>query len=125
MDGPRSHNVLVIDDQPDIGQLVSILLARRGHETTVVTTPHDALTLDPDSHAVSLILVDLGVTRGEEALTFDALGATFPNRPIVIMSGHSETAAHDELQRPDVVGFIRKPFRPDDILKFLEPTGAA
>jgi CheY-like chemotaxis protein len=57
-----SHRVLLVDDNPDSSEPLSILLQTRGHETRVSTDGEDAIAV-ADDFRPDCVVLDLGLPR--------------------------------------------------------------
>jgi two-component system, cell cycle sensor histidine kinase and response regulator CckA len=102
----RIRHVLVVEDQPELAQLIRHLLERAGYTVTVVTDPRTAV---PEGVRPDLLLTDVvmpGMTGPEFAAT---LRERFPELRVVYMSGYAST----ELDDPNL---IQKPFNRDTLL---------
>jgi len=118
--------VLLIDDDRDVHQAVSVLLDRAGIELVSAMNPEDAysaLELAP----VEAILLDLNFTRGrthgEEG--FAALARLLgddPNTAVVIITGHSGIRIAVAAMQAGAIDFVMKPWRNEEL---LERVGAA
>jgi PAS domain S-box-containing protein len=103
---PASQHVLVVEDQPELAQLIRHLLERAGYAVTVATDPR---TASAEGVRPDLLLTDVvmpGMTGPEFATT---LRERFPELRVVYMSGYAST----ELDDPNM---IQKPFNRDTLL---------
>jgi two-component system phosphate regulon response regulator PhoB len=111
------RKILVVDDEPDLLELVRVNLAQAGFEVVTAATGRDALeavrSQSPDLVVLDLMLPDLSGTEVCRALRADPVSARLP----VIML----TARADEVDR--VVGFelgaddyVTKPFSPRELV---------
>ena len=114
----RGARVLVVDDDPDIGEFVSLALSDLGYD--VVTVPHGRAALRSiDERQPSLILLDMRmpVMDGWEfARAYqERLG---PHAPIIVF-----TAARNAEERASEVAadtHLAKPFSLDDLIDLVE-----
>lgn len=105
--------VLVVDDDPDIGEFVNLAQSEHGYD--VATAPHGAAALRSIEERVpDLIVLDMRmpVTDGWEfARAYRERPG--PHAPIVVF-----TAARDAAERAaeiDADGFLAKPFSLDEL----------
>jgi CheY-like chemotaxis protein len=108
MNGKR---ILVVDDEPTVGQAIRLALLPDGHAIEVVTSPFEALReFDPGKY--DLILTDFwmeGMTGLELA---ERIKARDPAQPIILLSGSPpfpSTTAVDQI--------ILKPFSAPELRK--------
>lgn len=102
-------NILVVDDEPDIRDLVREILEDEGYEVTVAkdgAAARTAFALDkPDLVLLDIWMPDVdGITLLKE---WSAGGK--PNCPVVIMSGHGTVETAVEATRLGAHDFIQKP----------------
>jgi len=110
--------VLVVDDDPDVRRLVSIILGDAGYDPqTAVDGEHalrSALALKPD-----LIILDLHVPETSLAVrfadTYRERVAAERRAPIVALSGSDDLEAVG--QRLGASAFVKKPFAVDELLQ--------
>ncbi len=111
-----SQQILVVDDEPDILELVRFALTQEGYSVTTATTGQEALDAlkgqRPDAVVLDLMLPDFSGTEVCRRIRSNAEMATLP---ILMLTARSE-----ELDR--VVGFelgaddyVTKPFSPREL----------
>ena len=118
MPGPvlaRAQRILIVDDDPDIHQLLRHILKPRGYDLSSVATAGDAFALlqtDPD---FDLLLLDLGLPdmNGLELLT--RLRGAALTAQVIIVTADSTPEAVTSALREQAYDYVRKPFTPDEI----------
>jgi two-component system, chemotaxis family, chemotaxis protein CheY len=110
----ETRRVLVVDDDPDIGEFVSLALSDEGYE--VVTAPHGRAALTRvEERPPDLIVLDMRmpVMDGWEfARAYRERPG--PHAPIIVF-----TAARDAAERAAAIeanGYLAKPFSLDELL---------
>ncbi|HEY1768150.1 MAG TPA: EAL domain-containing response regulator [Terracidiphilus sp.] len=117
-----SANILVIDDDADIGELVSAAAQALGLQCRATTDAADlACLLDSD---VSLILLDLMMPGMDGVEVLRLLGKLECRASIVLMSGISKRVLDTAERLADalglrIAGHLQKPFRLADLEEFL------
>jgi CheY-like chemotaxis protein len=109
--------VLVVDDEPAIGELAREVLAGDGHQTTVVQDGDEALALlrDPTGH-FDVILLDLMMPGTDGFAVLDALIDEQPDLPVVLTSGYDpRKEAEARFNRALELQFPRKPSPPHEL----------
>jgi CheY-like chemotaxis protein len=109
-DAPKgSEAILIVDDDPDVRQIMSSVLADLGYRVREASNGEAALTI-LKSYRPDLLVIDFGMpgTNGAEV----AASARDQNErmPILFVSGYSDTSAIE-----NAVGktpLLQKPFRP-------------
>lgn len=111
--------VLVVEDDPDIGRLILLLLSRAGLDATLRTDGASGLAavteLRPD-----LLVLDLGlpVLDGWDVLErVRALDG--PRLPVLLLSAHAQETDRNRGLRLGADEFVLKPFRNDDLMARL------
>lgn len=112
-------NILVVDDEPALLQLVTMVLKQNGHTVLSASSGVEALMLYSSYQSkVDLVLTDImmpGMNGIELAARFRALN---PRVRILLMSGF----VSDELVVPPDCELLQKPFLPNRLLEVVEQT---
>jgi CheY-like chemotaxis protein len=116
--------VLIVDDEPLVGQMIASLVKRVGHTAVVVESPAAALEAAAQ-HSIGLVVTDMQMPDGDGVALCEELVRLYPGVPIIAMSGSGETSRHSHLQRALRAGArttLAKPFRLDDFYKVMGAT---
>ena len=119
---PRPKNVLIIDDDPSFGRIVSAHLAGHGYEVSLaldgISGLRKAFQKRPDLVLLNLILPAGG---GEAVLTSLRRSQEAGGVPIFVMSSLLSSKKLEEKARElSAQGFISKPIDPEDLLYIIE-----
>jgi DNA-binding NtrC family response regulator len=107
-DHPR---VLVVDDEPSIRVLLSVMLGRLGCTALPASGCQEAVeALRSQSNPVSLALVDVRMPGGDGPTTLVALRAIDPDLPCCFMTGYAGHYSEEELIGRGALGVLYKPF---------------
>ena len=112
---PDSIRVMVVDDDPDVCELLTEFLGRRGYETEAVQTADEAVRRFETSPpaAVILDLVLPGDMDGLAALAaFRKIDRTVP---ILVLSGQGRTTTVVQAMKLGAIDFVSKPFEEADL----------
>lgn len=116
-----TKKILVVDDDPDMVELLTGVLQERGHSVVVARGGLDALHQGL-RHAPDLILLDLllGDMDGFSVCELLRSQRSTKSIPVVIMS-----ALAGEMTRLNSLGsgaadFLGKPFRRDEVLRLVD-----
>jgi PAS domain S-box-containing protein len=96
----RPGKILVVDDEPSIGQVVTRILAH-DHDVRTLTSAHEALDLITAGERFDVILCDLMMPQMTGQDLYEALGRTAPSQceAIIFLTGGAFTpAAHNFLE---------------------------
>lgn len=106
----------MLDDDPLIGELLSVVLDRAGFEA--VTPPDWPTALGIVTQRLVLAAVcdlQLGDSNGAEVI--GSLQHAAPQLRAIVMSGHPAAHVHAELARVGTEAIVlQKPFRPADLV---------
>ncbi len=97
--------ILVVDDEPAVGDTVKMLLNIDGHEVETANSSTEALGLF-ESGRFDLVFTDFAMPGMNGHQLAAAIKAGAPDQPIVMITGHAGTL-HPS---PDVDLVIGKPF---------------
>jgi CheY-like chemotaxis protein len=112
--------VLLVEDQPQLRQLVVKVLRRSGYEVLVASGPVEALALARVHAAhIDLLLTDVVMPQMNGKQLADQLTAERPGTRVLYTSGYAENAiAQHGILNKDV-HFMPKPFTPDVLLAMV------
>jgi len=111
--------VLVVEDDPDIGRLILLLLRRAGIEGTLRTDGDSGLRAVAEVRPDVLVLdVGLPVLDGWTVLE-RVRAAEGPRLPVLLLSAHAQEADRIRGLRMGADGFVLKPFHNDDLVARL------
>lgn len=113
--------ILVVDDEPDICDLLREILSLAGYDVLVASDGDSAMTL-LRKQPVDLILTDIFMPGKEGIETIMELRRDFPTVKIVAMSGGGKTGELHYLRDAVQLGAVRtisKPFGEEDVLRVV------
>jgi CheY-like chemotaxis protein len=120
---PRSPGfmpvILVVEDDPDIRDLLTMLLEGEGYSIVEAADGQDALMLAL-GREVDLVLLDIAMPR----LTGTEFCLAYRNRgghaPVVLITAAENEAVAAAVETCGAVGHIRKPFDLEQVLVVVE-----
>jgi CheY-like chemotaxis protein len=98
--------ILVVDDEPSVGNTVKMLLQLDGHEVEAAYNSLDALAMFEPGR-FDLVITDFAMPGMNGHQLAAAIKAGAPEQPIVMVTGHAGTL----LPSPDVDFVVGKPFQ--------------
>lgn len=114
-------DILIVDDEPDIRELVSGVLEDEGYQTRTAATSEEAIE-EVRNRTPSLVVLDVWLQGsgmdGLELLQY--LKAVDPLLPIILISGHGNIETAIAAIRRGAYDFIEKPFKSDKLLLVIE-----
>ena len=118
--GP-ARRVLVVEDDPDIGRLILLLLRRAGLHGTLRSDGDSGLRALAELHP-DLLVLDIGLPGidGWQVLEQIRAGATDAARlPVLLLSAHALEADRARGRELGADDFVLKPFRNADLMTRL------
>jgi two-component system cell cycle sensor histidine kinase/response regulator CckA len=116
---PRSRApVLVVEDEPGVRELITVVLARAGHEVVAVDGPHAALTALHRQPIISLMLVDLIMPEMDGYDFVVEARKSAPGVPVIFMSSFAPDASRQAAGDR----FLAKPFNVEELTALVSET---
>ncbi|NTW54418.1 MAG: response regulator [Chlorobaculum sp.] len=115
-----TESILIVEDEPDILELVKDILEWSGYSALTALTPSEAIRKATEHQGIRLLLTDVVMPEMNGSELARKLKTKIPNLKIIFMSGYSADviAGHGTLD--DDVNFIQKPFSVDNLIKAIE-----
>jgi len=113
--------ILLVDDDTNIHEIVSLFLKNVGHDVTCVSSGLSGL--DYVAHnSVDLIILDLAMPVMDGVETFDMLRTDPKTRdvPIMILSVHEESELETRIFSNKRVSYVNKPVDMDHLTTAVE-----
>ncbi|MDD5154691.1 MAG: response regulator, partial [Desulfovibrionales bacterium] len=111
------ETILIIDDEPLVLSVAQNILEDFGYKVIPVSDPREALGMyQKQQQDIDLVILDLIMPQigGMECL--DKLLGINPGVKVMLTSGYSANGHGKEAMRPELKGFIRKPFQVAEFL---------
>jgi len=106
---PRSSPlVLLIDDEPDILELLTLTLDRMGLESETAANVKDAIVKLND-HNFDLCLTDLRLPDGSGLEIVNFIQQSMPQVPVAVISAHGNMQAAIDAMKAGAFDFVSKP----------------
>jgi CheY-like chemotaxis protein len=109
--------VLVIDDDEAVLELAEEFLTRAGHEVVTARGGREGLAhfaRDPTGFAA--VVADLAMPDMDGGQVLEELRRLRPDVPVILATGHGSDRVARSAERAGPVGFLRKPYAPEDLL---------
>jgi PAS domain S-box-containing protein len=109
--------ILVVDDEPLIRQMTNVVLSQRGFKVVEAADGMQAVArYRAEMDQIDLIILDLTMPKlsGQEA--FRQLRQINPQVGVLFASGYTTEHITEE-EQGQILGFVKKPFRPNELLK--------
>jgi DNA-binding NtrC family response regulator len=118
------RTILVIDDNPAVGEALSLLFSLHEIRTHVATSPEEGLALLART-PVDLVVQDMNftadTTSGEEgAVLFRAIRAAHADLPVILLTAWTHLATAVELVKAGASDYLAKPWDDQRLLATVE-----
>ncbi len=112
--------ILVVDDEEPVRSLAKSSLERAGFNVIVAQDGQECVDLFAENRAqIRAVLLDMTMPRKGGPETFGELRSMQPDLPVLLSSGFSEQEAVSILSGEGLAGFLRKPYKPNQLLEGL------
>ncbi|MBK8128254.1 MAG: response regulator [bacterium] len=104
--------ILVIDDDPNVRQMLCSMLEREGFETETAVNGHQGMA-QFRANPAQLVITDIIMPEQEGIETIRQLKTEFPDVPVIAMSGGGRIGPSDYLSMAKLLGAaytLSKPF---------------
>lgn len=111
--------ILIVDDEPSVGDALKLVLESQGYEVVLVTNGRDGID-QARSRRFGFGVVDLFLTdiSGYQVIT-DLLNLQ-PQIPILLITAHGSPQVFAEAKKLGAIGALAKPFSPAEILELID-----
>jgi PAS domain S-box-containing protein len=118
---PRAAaTILVVEDDPDVREMIVGILSDLGYQTLVATNGPEALAILNDGHSVDLLFTDIVMPAGMSGTDLAHQASRLrPDLKVLLSSGYAREANQWPSARVEFP-FIAKPYRPTTLGKKLE-----
>ena len=114
-------SILIIDDENDICEMVSIILKDEGYKTKIANNFDEAIN-NIQNDNISLIITDIwmnnNIKAGLEILQWSKEYNSLT--PVIMMSGHGNIETAMIAAKTGAFDFIEKPFKSERLLLLVE-----
>jgi len=116
-----SSTILLVDDDIAVLAALSKLLGHFGYVVAGASNPEAAMNYVTGSRkCFDLIITDLAMP-GIGGVEFMAMvKKTFPNVPVIVMTGHTEQCTNEEAMRCGASAYLAKPFETPHFISTIE-----
>jgi two-component system nitrogen regulation response regulator NtrX len=112
-----ASDILIVDDEPDIRELVAGILQDEGHGTRTARDSDEALAAVV-AHRPNLVFLDIWLkgSRLDGLQLLDSLKQEHPELPIVLITGHGNSETAVSAINRGAYDLIEKPFKADRLM---------
>ena len=115
--------ILLIDDEPEIAEFASEMLAEEGYKVIVARDGFEALKIFQQIHRqIGLVILDFFLPVMDGDAVFEELKALNPGVNVVLSSGFAEQNKIGAMLAQGLRGFIPKPYTREKLLEQVRST---
>ena len=121
---PRGNGelVLVVDDEPAIGEIASVILRHNGYRTLVAADGHEALAIFREKNGeIKVVVSDFMMPRMDGPSTIREMRRIQPDIQTIIITGLGEDGRIAEAKAAGTNTVIAKPFTAEQLLSAIHP----
>jgi two-component system response regulator GlrR len=113
------NRILVVDDDPNIIELVKMRLESAGYDVTAAEKEEEAICA-VKTEPVDLCLLDLMLENQDGISLMENVHSITPDVPAIILTAHGTIETAVEAMRKGAYSYLTKPFEPRDLLVQIE-----
>ena len=110
-----SKNILVIDDEPNLRHVLTVVLEKAGYSVSSAADGKEAISIT-ETKPFNVILCDLRMPRMDGLTFLKHATARALDAAIIVMSAYGTIDTAVEAMKLGAADYISKPFKPDEIL---------
>lgn len=110
--------ILILDDEPKMGKILSRVLAREGHNAQSCTAPAEALTM-MSGEPFDLLLTDLKMPGMSGLEVMERARAILPDMQVIMMTAYGTVETAIEAMKKGAVDYLIKPFHNEELIMLV------
>src|SRR5262245_20101566 len=116
------QHILVVDDEPQIRELLSIYLDKQGYKVSTAATAMETMRLVEENN-VDLVVLDIGLEEDDGLTLLANLKSKHPKTQVVMLTGMGFVEdLLQEAQQKGADGYVSKVSPMDELLGTIQQT---
>src|SRR5262249_55033342 len=115
----RIPAILVIDDDPEVGQALAGMLGELGHEVEYCGNGVDGLERAHELQP-AVVLLDVCLPGEDGLVVLERIREVSPSTAVIMISAHGAAASVVKAMKQGASDFLSKPLQPDDVRSAVE-----
>lgn len=116
----KLDKILIVDDEPEIGQTLKLYLEYEGYATSLASDGSTALDMLLEAKDYAVVLLDISMPEMDGITVLKRLHDSCGDIAVIMMSGHGSEELAVECMRDGAEDYISKPFALEDMLLRVE-----
>jgi len=109
------ESILIVDDEPELVEIISIALQNKGWEITGTTKPTEAIELIKNNH-FNLVITDLKMPEIDGLILTESVKKYSPSTDVVVITGYGSLDTAVDALKHNVYDYLLKPINIDNII---------
>jgi len=112
-----TNNILIVDDEPDIREMVAAFLEDESYETYCVANAQDAQAyLNTDTPSLAILDIWMRDSSMDGISLLNWIKDSYPDIPVIMISGHGTVEMAVNAIKAGAYDFIEKPFKAEKLV---------
>ncbi len=120
----RRYGILIVDDEPVVGERLGASLSKDGHDVEAYTDPAEALRA-VESTTFDIVICDIRMGEIDGLQVMERVLAASPRTKFIMITGYATLELARESLTKGAFDFIAKPFKLGEIRKTIDKAIAA
>ena len=117
--GLSAPRILLVDDDPSVRDVISVLLKEEGYDCLIATSAEMALELAA-ANEISLVISDIKMPGRDGIWLLENFREAYPEVAVIMLTGFGDTEAAVDCLRRGAVDYLLKPPRLTDLIRAIE-----
>jgi DNA-binding response OmpR family regulator len=114
------QRILVVDDEPQIRDMLSLYFTKRGYDVTAAGNSRDALRA-ADANSFDVVVLDIGLAEEDGLKVLESLKTSHPELRVIMLTGMGFVEdLLEEAHRKGADGYVSKVLPLDELLLAIQ-----
>ncbi len=118
-ESPQPTRILVVDDRPEMAEMVADALSERGYDAVAISSSREAMHR-LQTERFDALVTDLRMPEVDGLSLMRASLELDPSRPVIMMTAHGTLDTAVQASGEGAYHYLTKPFRLDALSRLIE-----
>lgn len=109
------NNILIVDDEPNLRQLLKLYFEQKGWEVQLAASGAEALNLFEDGSSIQLVILDIKMSDMNGLEVLIEIKKRTPEVPVIMITAYGSHTGALEALRQGAYDYITKPFELEEL----------